>query len=99
MKCVCVATGDFAYLDLIIIGRVNMHVYNSPQFSGKLGLGDQESRYTPFQIPPEHFHNETITHISCGGIHSSAVSAAGHVFTWGCGSDGRLGHPEAAGHR
>jgi len=28
----------------------------------------------------------------------SAVSA-GSLFTWGCGSDGRLGHPEVEGHR
>ncbi|CAF3505465.1 unnamed protein product [Rotaria socialis] len=37
--------------------------------------------------------------IATGGIHSSALSADGRVFTWGCGSDGRLGHAEAQGHR
>ncbi|CAF1368591.1 unnamed protein product [Adineta steineri] len=37
--------------------------------------------------------------IATGGIHSSALSVDGRVFTWGCGSDGRLGHSEAQGHR
>lgn len=37
--------------------------------------------------------------VACGGIHSAARTEDGCVFTWGCGSDGRLGHPEAHGHR
>lgn len=37
--------------------------------------------------------------VECGGIHSAAVTREGSVYTWGCGSDGRLGHPEAKGHR
>lgn len=68
-------------------------------YKGKLGLGDQESRFTPTQIPRVSFNNEYVRQVSAGGIHSSAVSEEGHVFTWGCGSDGRLGHPEASGHR
>ncbi|XP_060585614.1 uncharacterized protein LOC132741464 [Ruditapes philippinarum] len=68
-------------------------------YKGKLGLGDQNSRWVPTQIPQENFNGEHIQHVSAGGIHSAAVSAEGHVFTWGCGSDGRLGHPEGKGHR
>ena len=68
-------------------------------YKGKLGLGDQNSRYVPTEIPQENFNGEHIKHVSAGGIHSAAVSAEGHVFTWGCGSDGRLGHPEGKGHR
>jgi regulator of chromosome condensation len=30
----------------------------------------------------------------CGGIHNSALTKTGELYTWGCGSDGRLGHPE-----
>ncbi|XP_064621917.1 uncharacterized protein LOC135484418 [Lineus longissimus] len=68
-------------------------------YKGKLGLGDTESRLVPTQIPQKNFNGEFITQVSAGGIHSAAVSREGHVFTWGCGSDGRLGHPEAKGHR
>ena len=68
-------------------------------YKGKLGLGDQDPRFTPTLISPGHFNGDHITNVSAGGIHSSGVSHTGHVFTWGCGSDGRLGHPEAKGHR
>lgn len=68
-------------------------------YKGKLGLGDQLSRFEPTILPSESFNHEFITHVSAGGIHSAAVSQKGHVFTWGCGSDGRLGHPEGQGHR
>ncbi|CAF4921835.1 unnamed protein product, partial [Rotaria sp. Silwood1] len=37
--------------------------------------------------------------LAVGGIHSSALSTDGRVFTWSCGSDGRLGHAKAQGHR
>ena len=37
--------------------------------------------------------------VVAGGIHSAAVDGSGRVWTWGCGSDGRLGHPGAEGHR
>ncbi|KAK7488390.1 hypothetical protein BaRGS_00020364 [Batillaria attramentaria] len=68
-------------------------------YKGKLGLGHQDSRYTPTLIPPAHFNMESVTVVCAGGIHSTAATAAGSVFTWGCGSDGRLGHPEGQGHR
>ena len=68
-------------------------------YKGKLGLGDQESRSIPTLIPEDNFNKEHIEQVASGGIHSTAVSKEGHVFTWGCGSDGRLGHPDGKGHR
>ena len=68
-------------------------------YKGKLGLGDQEPRDLPTRINPGVFEGESVTEVACGGIHSAAVTREGSVFTWGCGSDGRLGHPEAKGHR
>jgi alpha-tubulin suppressor-like RCC1 family protein len=40
-----------------------------------------------------------LKHVAVGGIHAAAVSEEGHLFTWGCGSDGRLGLPGAEKHR
>ena len=68
-------------------------------YKGKLGFGDQSSRSKPYMLPENNFNGEDILHVSAGGIHSAAVSSLGHVFTWGCGSDGRLGHPDGEGHR
>lgn len=68
-------------------------------YKGKLGLGDQNSVSSFQMISQEHFSNQVIKQIAAGGIHSSALSEEGIVFTWGCGSDGRLGHPDAEGHR
>ena len=68
-------------------------------YKGKLGLGDHTSRHTLTTIDPQYFSHQRVIQVSAGGIHSCAVTEGGLVFTWGCGSDGRLGHPEAAGHR
>ncbi|KAK7103664.1 uncharacterized protein [Littorina saxatilis] len=68
-------------------------------YKGKLGLDSQDSSYTPSLISPSHFNNEQVTVVCAGGIHSTASTAEGSVFTWGCGSDGRCGHPEGQGHR
>ncbi len=68
-------------------------------YKGKLGHGNQESRELPAKIDHSSFLGQAVIQVSCGGIHSAAVTQEGCVFTWGCGSDGRLGHPEAKGHR
>lgn len=68
-------------------------------YKGKLGLGSQESTDVPAVIDPAHFSGERVVRVSCGGIHSAAITDGGGIFTWGCGSDGRLGHAEAKGHR
>ena len=44
------------------------------------------------------FDGRNAEKVCSGGIHSMAL-CDGKVFTWGCGSDGRLGHPECEGHR
>ena len=33
-----------------------------------------------------------VTHVSCGHAHIGVITTEGHVFSWGEGSDGRLGH-------
>lgn len=68
-------------------------------YKGKLGHNDQESRDVPTRIDLGVFGGEFVVGVACGGIHSAAVTREGSVFTWGCGSDGRLGHPDAKGHR
>ena len=47
-----------------------------------------EEAAAPFAVVP-----------ASGGIHSAVLDAQGSVWTWGCGSDGRLGHSQQLGHR
>lgn len=41
---------------------------------------------------------EKIVKVLAGGIHSAALTESGNLYTWGCGSNGRLGHPDFEGH-
>lgn len=33
--------------------------------------------------------------IACGGAHSAAITSSGHLYTWGKGRYGRLGHGDS----
>lgn len=70
-------------------------------YKGKLGLGSADDGLVtiPTKIPQSHFEDSPVTVVSAGGIHSAAIAPDVGVFVWGCGSDGRLGLPEAIGHR
>jgi alpha-tubulin suppressor-like RCC1 family protein len=56
---------------------------------GELGQGFKNSHATP--QPIKHFQNSQIVQISCGDVHSLALSADGSVFSWGSNSYGQLG--------
>eukprot|EP00163_Fabomonas_tropica_P019714 TRINITY_DN3455_c0_g1_i4.p1 TRINITY_DN3455_c0_g1~~TRINITY_DN3455_c0_g1_i4.p1 ORF type:complete len:160 (+),score=15.73 TRINITY_DN3455_c0_g1_i4:607-1086(+) len=64
-------------------------------YKGKLGHNGDEDVLIPTRISAL----SNAAHVSAGGIHSAAVLNDGQCVTWGCGSDGRLGHPESANHR
>ena len=42
--------------------------------------------------------NDKVIKVVSGGIHSSILTEKGRIYTFGCGSDGRLGHPEYEGY-
>jgi alpha-tubulin suppressor-like RCC1 family protein len=68
-------------------------------YKGKLGLDSHWSHEDPAdRHVPELISNFNSDQIELGGIHSSSIFN-GTLFTWGCGSDGRIGHPEVEGHR
>ncbi|CAG9335525.1 unnamed protein product [Blepharisma stoltei] len=76
----------------------NVYMWGSG-YKGKLGLDAHWSHEDPAdRYIPEVIQNFKADYVECGGIHSLAISDA-RLFTWGCGSDGRLGHPEVQGHR
>jgi uncharacterized repeat protein (TIGR02543 family) len=60
---------------------------------GQLGDGTTTQRGTPTEIT-NRFNlnlNEEIVSMSLGGMHSSALTSSGHIFTWGFNSNGQLG--------
>tara|TARA_Y100000389_G_scaffold64397_1_gene60455 strand:+ start:3783 stop:5207 length:1425 start_codon:yes stop_codon:yes gene_type:complete len=59
---------------------------------GQLGHGDEENQLAPRRLPAACFNDERVVMVAAGNSHTVGLSEAGHVFTWGYGEDGRLGH-------
>lgn len=66
--------------------------------TGKPVFPDDSGSYfsTPQLIP--YFDGRNVIKVIAGGIHSLAL-CDDQIYSWGCGSDGRLGHPESDNHR
>lgn len=56
---------------------------------GQLGLGDMHGSLVPRQLTALAL--ERIARVSCGAVHTLAVTEKGSVYVWGHGSDGQLG--------
>lgn len=56
---------------------------------GELGQGFKNCHATPHAI--SYVHSSPVVQISCGDVHSLALTADGSVFSWGCNSFGQLG--------
>jgi len=71
-------------------GRVFTWGYN---YHGQLGDGTTDDKHVPTEITDQFNFaiGETITSISLGAYHSSALTSEGRVFTWGYNSYGGLG--------
>mmetsp|Transcript_28803 Transcript_28803/g.51267 ORF Transcript_28803/g.51267 Transcript_28803/m.51267 type:complete len:360 (-) Transcript_28803:1491-2570(-) len=68
-------------------------------YKGQLGLDDDWDHSDPAdRLRPEVIQDFRAESVICGGIHTLAVNQ-GTLYSWGCGSDGRIGHPESEGHR
>ena len=66
-----------------------VYVVGSGDF-GQLGLGEETTeRKRPF--PLDAFGGSPVVSLSCGGMHSAAVTREGAVYTWGVNDDGSLG--------
>lgn len=71
-------------------------VYCWGQGGPRLGIGDADSRPAPVRLPPDLFHGGSVLQISCGSVHTAAVTHSGVLYTWGFGGEGRLGHGDTA---
>jgi len=57
----------------------------------EFGTGHTALQRNPTQIPRQTFSSD-VAMISCGRVHSVALTANGQVWTCGYGTDGALGH-------
>eukprot|EP00743_Colponemidia_sp_Colp-15_P009532 GILK01010428.1.p1 GENE.GILK01010428.1~~GILK01010428.1.p1 ORF type:complete len:501 (-),score=40.01 GILK01010428.1:120-1583(-) len=57
---------------------------------GQLGHGDRTSQHIPKLV--DRLQGRVVIHVSLGTSHSACLTDEGHVYTWGYGGDGRLGH-------
>jgi alpha-tubulin suppressor-like RCC1 family protein len=60
---------------------------------GLLGHGDCTTQKSPLLIATFVKAKLSVCDIACGGLHSLALTKEGHVFSWGRGEGGQLGHP------
>lgn len=71
-------------------------------WSGQLGLGEskragvkdkRQQLFFPSPTLVETFHAKQmpIAKVSCGAVHTAAITRDGQLFTFGCGDGGRLG--------
>ena len=57
---------------------------------GRLGHGDETNQYTPKRA--EALVGVKVTMVSCRGHHTAVCTEDGHVYTFGQGKYGQLGH-------
>jgi alpha-tubulin suppressor-like RCC1 family protein len=62
---------------------------------GRLGHGDEDSRVIPTRVAALEDH--VITATAAGTHHTLALTQTGEAFSWGLGSNGRLGHGDEQG--
>lgn len=62
---------------------------------GRLGHGDNGWKYVPRLV--NALLGQVVTLVTCGSYHTAAVTNNGHLFTWGGGMYGKLGHGNETG--
>jgi alpha-tubulin suppressor-like RCC1 family protein len=61
-------------------------------FDGRVGDGSTTERHTPVAVDTSGvLSGVTVAHVSAGGAHTCALSAAGQGYCWGQNSSGELG--------
>jgi len=58
---------------------------------GELGTGVMVTAALPPQLLEGHISQFKIVQLSCGGVHTIALTGTGRLFAWGCNSEGQLG--------
>ncbi|EKX54666.1 hypothetical protein GUITHDRAFT_40316, partial [Guillardia theta CCMP2712] len=88
-KCVQVAAGyNFS---MALTDRGEIFVFGEGRH-GVLAQGDELSKSSPQVIDSLSVPGYVVDKIFCGERHCACIVRYGQALTWGCGSDGQLGH-------
>ncbi|KAL9657321.1 hypothetical protein ABK040_011541 [Willaertia magna] len=74
----------------------NLYTFGSG-YKYKLGTGNTNDQMKPILV--QYGMEKSVKEVICGGIHTLALIKQNSLVSFGCGSDGRLGHKEVEGHR
>jgi alpha-tubulin suppressor-like RCC1 family protein len=61
---------------------------------GQLGHGERRAEASPRRV--QALRHARVLGIACGDFHTLALADDGHVYTWGAGAFGELGHGDLA---
>jgi hypothetical protein len=81
-----ISCGEFHSLVLTNCGEV--YAWGANDF-GQIGNGCNDDQSIPIKV--KGFNNERVVMISCGYLHSMALTECGHVYSWGYNKFGQLG--------
>lgn len=95
-KILMVACGD--YLTVAVTEGGSVYTYGRGS-DGQLWPELDGNQLVPILLPKSMFHGERIVMVAAGNLHMAALSHTGHLFTWGHGGHGRLGHNDCKDQR
>ena len=75
----------------LVTDEGDLYMCGSGEF-GQLGLGRESNVSTPTPVPRTSFDGERVAMAACGDSHTAVVTEGGHVYTFGFGFMGALGH-------
>jgi len=84
-----IACGDFHSAVLTDAGEV--YTWGEGNY-GQLGHGASVTTYTKPLLVGQPLQGCHVIKIACGSNHTAALTEKGQLYTWGYGSNGRLGH-------
>ncbi|XP_012287916.1 E3 ubiquitin-protein ligase HERC2 [Orussus abietinus] len=89
LRPVQLAGGEQTLFAVTADGKVYATGYGS---AGRLGIGSTDSVMVPTLLESiQHVFIKKVA-VNAGGKHALALSSEGHVYSWGEGDDGKLGH-------
>jgi alpha-tubulin suppressor-like RCC1 family protein len=83
----CVAAGWFH--SAVVTAQGDLYTWGCG-LDGRLGLGAEQDQVSPQYV--FSLRDNPVASVAAGGFHTLALTEAGHVFSFGYGGNGRLGH-------